>query len=189
MSGDDNRSRSLYLQPPSTILDVPLPSFQAAPTPVHLKKNLYPLPTDLTDGPKAPAAARTIGQRLSEPSGLDERSAVTYHKPAPGFLPLPERSTSYTATFRNRTNITRLPQRLRPSFSRKSFLTERKTSSVGIANPIRGMTESTSTFDSWTLKVSKFDIMKLKHELEGESVKEKMKVFEAKYLKRPTTIM
>ncbi len=44
--------------------------------------------------------------------------------------------------------------------------------------------QSTGTLESWTLHVSKMDILKLRHELDGESVKEKMKEFEARYLRK-----
>lgn len=46
------------------------------------------------------------------------------------------------------------------------------------------MIQSNGTLKSWTLRVSKLDILKLRHELDGESVKEKMKEFEARYLGR-----
>ncbi|CAL8104391.1 unnamed protein product [Orchesella dallaii] len=212
----DERSRSVFLQPPNDILEIPPLMKRAAPTPVYLKKQLYPLPAALTSMPLAMASGTEATNNNSTPGprsrysmkGKVEKDSlysvppvtstkVNFHKQTRGgggSLPgLPSQKISTTRTTSKKTaaatnykslpkvplSQSRIPQQ-KPSFA-GGYSTPAPDHDAGGAG-----IGSSSTFESWTLKVSKFDIMKLRHELDGESVKERMAKFEEKFL-RPSS--
>lgn len=204
----------------------------AAPTPVYLKKRLYPLPAVLTNIPLAVAA--TALKASASVAGTEKSSAFRgfVHKGRAG--PVVNNKEGDTEVILNRHFSATRPRSqttaTHQSSSVKTLSNMARTRNSGGAESSTGTlplvadngnyfgkprvsrtrtdhptnmgnsysvamgrdlqpngNDLNDNFESWTLKVSKFDILKLKHELDGEEVKERMKQFENQYLKRSSS--
>lgn len=91
------------------------------------------------------------------------------------------------AALLSQTSVTRFPARRsssRMSISGMRIKTGSSTSgTLGVGTKSSTVSDDVKKhLDSWSLRVSKMDIMRLRHELETETVKEKMAQFENKFL-------
>ncbi|ODN00534.1 Atrial natriuretic peptide receptor 1 [Orchesella cincta] len=134
----DERSRSVFLQPPKDILDIPPLMKQAAPTPVYLKKQLYPLPAALTNMPLAGMASSSSPNATpggSLPKLPSQRISTTTSR----------RTAAAAANYKSLPKVpfsqSRIPQQ-QTSFAGEAQDNQEANAGVG----------SSSTFESWTLK-------------------------------------